>query len=212
MRTYGDRCGIARALDAVGDRWALLVVRELLLGPKRFTDLRAGLPRVSPDVLAQRLRELEASGVLRRDSLPPPAASQIYELTDRGRELKPVILALGRWGSGEPANDGPLGPDAAVIALMTMFDGELEGTFELRLDGHAFALRAAGGRLDAARGPAGAPDAVVGTSPGTLASVLWHGADPGQLAVTGDAQPFLRAFDHSSQPKQTDFQDGPSRS
>ena len=71
-RTYRDRCGIARALDAVGDRWALLVVRELLLGPKRFTDLRAGLPRVSPDVLAQRLRELEAAGVLRRDTLPPP--------------------------------------------------------------------------------------------------------------------------------------------
>ena len=88
LENYGDRCGIARALDAVGDRWALLVVRELLLGPKRFTDLRAGLPRVSPDVLAQRLRELEAVGVLRRDSLPPPAASQVYELTERGRELE----------------------------------------------------------------------------------------------------------------------------
>ena len=147
MRTYGDRCGIARALDAVGDRWALLVVRELLLGPKRFTDLRAGLPKVSPDVLAQRLRELEAAGVLRRDTLPPPAASQVYELTERGRALKTVVLELGRWGSGEPANDGPLGPDAAVIALMTMFRGDLEGTFELRLDGHAF-------RVEAADGPA----------------------------------------------------------
>jgi DNA-binding HxlR family transcriptional regulator len=156
-RTYGDRCGIARALDAVGDRWALLVVRELLLGPKRFTDLRAGLPRVSPDVLAQRLRELEDVGVVRRDHLPPPAASHVYELTDRGRELKPVILELGRWGSREPANDGPLGPDAAVIALMTMFTGELEGTYELRLDGQVFTLRAADGRLDAARGPATAP-------------------------------------------------------
>jgi len=194
MRTYGDRCGIARALDAVGDRWALLVVRELLLGPKRFTDLRTGLPRVSPDVLAQRLRELEAAGVLRRDSLPPPAASQVYELTERGRELKPVILELGRWGSGEPSNDGPLGPDAAVIALMTMFRGDLEGTFELRLDGHAFSLSAADGRLDAMRGPATDPDAVIEGMPGTLASVLWHGADPRQLAVKGDARRFLRAF------------------
>jgi DNA-binding HxlR family transcriptional regulator len=193
-RTYGDRCGIARALDAVGDRWALLVVRELLLGPKRFTDLRAGLPKVSPDVLAQRLRDLEAHGVLRRDTLPPPAASQVYELTQRGRELRTVILELGRWGSGEPANDGPLGPDAAVIALMTMFRGGVEGTFELRLDGHAFSVSAAGGRLDAARGPAESPDAVIEGDPGTLASVLWHGADPRRLAVTGDARAFLRAF------------------
>ena len=73
-RTYGDRCGVARALDVVGERWALLVVRELLLGPKRFTDLRAGLPNVGPDVLAQRLRELEAAGIVRRATLPPPAA------------------------------------------------------------------------------------------------------------------------------------------
>jgi DNA-binding HxlR family transcriptional regulator len=193
-RTYRDRCGIARALDAVGDRWALLVVRELLLAPKRFTDLRAGLPRVSPDVLAQRLRELEAAGVLRRDSLPPPAASQVYELTERGRGLRTVILELGRWGSGEPANDGPLGPDAAVIALMTMFRGGVEGTFELRLDGHAFTVTAADGRLDGARGPATAPTAVIEGTPGTLASVLWHGADPRQLTVSGDARRFLRAF------------------
>jgi DNA-binding HxlR family transcriptional regulator len=197
-RTYNDRCGIARALDAIGDRWALLVVRELLLGPKRFTDLRAGLPRVSPDVLAQRLRELESVGVLRRDTLPAPAASQVYELTERGRELKPVILELGRWGSRQPPNDGPLGPDAAVIALMTMFSGGLEGTYELRIDGHAFALRFAGGELDAARGSAEAPDAVIEGSPGALASVLWHGADPRGLTVTGDARPFLRAFQSPS--------------
>ena len=193
-RTYNDRCGIARALDAVGDRWALLVVRELLLGPKRFTDLRAGLAKVSPDVLAQRLRELESAGVLRRDTLPPPAASQVYELTPRGRELKTVILELGRWGSKEPPNDGPLGPDAAVIALMTMFHGDLEGMFELRLDGHAFALHAEDGRLDAKRGPATDPVAVIEGAPGMLASVLWHGTDRRRLAITGDASRFLRAF------------------
>src|SRR4051794_2891972 len=94
MRTYGDRCGIARALDLVGERWALLVVRELLLGPKRFTDLRAGLLKLSPDVLSQRLRELEEAGVVARRTLPAPAASRVYELTDRGRELEPVVLAL----------------------------------------------------------------------------------------------------------------------
>ena len=84
MRTYGDGCGIARALDVVGERWALLVVRELLLGPKRFTDLRAGLPHIGPDVLAQRLRELERDGILTRRKLAPPAASRVYELTERG--------------------------------------------------------------------------------------------------------------------------------
>src|SRR5215211_5215261 len=106
MRTYGDRCGVARALDLVGERWALLVVRELLLGPKRFTDLRGGLPNLGPDVLAQRLRELEQAGVLRRRVLPPPAASRVYELTERGRELEPVILGLGRWGSAAPFPPG----------------------------------------------------------------------------------------------------------
>src|SRR6187401_1310870 len=105
-RTYGDRCGVARALDLVGERWALLVVRELLLGPKRFTDLRAGLPGLSPDVLSQRLRELEQAGILARRTLPPPAASQVYELTDRGHELRPVVLALGRWGSRAPFPSG----------------------------------------------------------------------------------------------------------
>src|ERR1700748_865987 len=95
-RSYEDSCGIARALDVVGERWALLVVRELLLGPKRFTDLRAGLPRVGPDMLAARLRELEEAGVVGRRVLPPPAASKIYELTEWGAELAPVLLALGR--------------------------------------------------------------------------------------------------------------------
>src|SRR4051794_33882868 len=98
-RTYGDRCGIARALDAVGERWALLVVRELLLGPKRFTDLRAGLPGASPNVLAQRLRQLGGAGIVGRQTLPPPAAAQVYGLTGRGAALEPVILALGRWGA-----------------------------------------------------------------------------------------------------------------
>src|SRR5271167_1726439 len=96
-RTYHQICPVARALDVIGERWALLVVRELLLGPKRFTDLRAGMPNLSPDVLSQRLRELEQAGVLRRDRLPPPIASQVYELTDWGRELEPVVLGLGRW-------------------------------------------------------------------------------------------------------------------
>src|SRR4051794_8066328 len=116
-RTYGDSCGIARALDLVGERWALLVVRELMLGPKRFTDLRAGLRNLSADVLAQRLRQLEAAGVVRRRTLPPPAGSRVYELTDWGRDLEPALLALGRWGSRAalPPGSGPLGADALML-------------------------------------------------------------------------------------------------
>src|SRR4051812_30937505 len=150
-RTYSDRCGIARALDVVGERWALLVVRELLLGPKRFTDLRAGLPNVGPDMLTARLKELEAAGVVRRATLPPPAASKVYALTERGAELEPVILALGRWGSVAPVADAEaeLGVDAFVIALKTLFrpDGG-EARVELRLGDQRFAARVEKGRFE----------------------------------------------------------------
>ena len=123
LRTYGDGCGIAHALDLLGERWALLVVRELLLGPKRFTDLRDGLPNVSPNVLSQRLRELEDAAVVERRKLPPPAASWIYELTDWGRRLKPILLALGVWAVHSPAftGEGPVGTDSVILGLSTFF-------------------------------------------------------------------------------------------
>jgi DNA-binding HxlR family transcriptional regulator len=197
-RSYGDRCGVARALDLVGERWALLVVRELLLGPKRFTDLRAGLPQVGPDVLAQRLRDLEQSGLVRRGTLPPPAGSRIYELTERGRELEPVVIALGRFGSVAPFPPGEagIGVDAVVIALKSLFapaaaDG-IAATYELRLGAQRSRLDVADGRLEIARGSAPAPDATVETDPGTLASVLWHerrldeARRAGDLAIEGD--------------------------
>jgi DNA-binding HxlR family transcriptional regulator len=190
MRTYGDRCGIARALDVVGERWALLVVRDLLLGPKRFSDLRAGLSRVSPDVLSQRLRELEAAGVVQRRRLPRPAASQVYELTERGRELEPVVLGLGRWGSRTPVPDGdpPLSPDSAMLALKTLFDPaaarEVRATYELRFGDHEFHVLIADGALTIGRGPAEQPDAVIETEPETLAAVLWHGQRPDDSALT----------------------------
>src|SRR5450756_2718555 len=102
MRSYHDACGMAHALDLVGERWALLVVRELVLGPKRYTDLRADLPGISTTVLAHRLDELEQTGVVRRRRLAPPAGSTVYELTDWGQELEPVIRQLGRWGARSP--------------------------------------------------------------------------------------------------------------
>jgi DNA-binding HxlR family transcriptional regulator len=180
-RKYGDRCGIARALDLIGERWALLVVRELLLGPKRFTDLRAGLPHVSPDVLSQRLRELEGDGIVQRRTLAPPAGSRVYELTDRGMELEPVILALGRWGSSAPfpPGDARLGVDSAILALRTLFDPAaadgLTASYELRLGDQRFHARVADGRLEVARGSADDPDASIDTDTGTLSALLWHG-------------------------------------
>jgi DNA-binding HxlR family transcriptional regulator len=197
-RTYGDRCGVARALDIVGERWALLVVRELLLGPKRFTDLRAGLPHVGPDILAQRLRELEQSGIVRRGTLPPPAGSRIYELTERGHELEPIVVALGRFGSVAPFPPGEaqIGVDAVVIALKSLFaPGFADGvgaSYELRLGEQRFRLDVADGRIDVARGSAQAPDATIETDPGTLAAILWHGRGldaarrAGDVAITGD--------------------------
>ena len=199
MRTYGDRCGIARALDLVGERWALLVVRELLLGPKRFTDLRAGLPNIGPDVLSQRLRELEERGVVRRDKLPPPAASQVYELTDWGRELEPIVLGLGRWGSQAPvpSADAPLGPDAAMLALKTMFepaDG-FRARLEVRFREHHYDVRVDGAELQIVRGSAEHPDATIATDPGTLATVLWHNGDAKSVTVDGDREVFRRFQD-----------------
>jgi len=206
VRTYQDPCGIARALDVIGERWALLVVRELLLGPKRFTDLRAGLPHVGPDVLAQRLRELEQSGVIRRGKLPPPAASRVYELTEWGQKLEPVVLGLGRWGSQAPfpAGEGVLGPDALVIALKTLFDrtrvnGLAGRSFELRLGEEVFAINFTDAQMNARRGPADAPLARIATDSGTLQQVLWHGHPlrDGEVEIDGDqraAERFLTLF------------------
>jgi DNA-binding HxlR family transcriptional regulator len=189
-RDYGDSCGIARALDAVGERWALLIVRELLLGPKRFTDLRAGLPRIGPDMLAARLRELEVAGLVGQRRLAPPAARTVYELTADGRELQPVLHALGRWGSRRPLRPDPppLSPDAAVVAMQTMFEPDpaaRPSMIALRLDGQEFSLGVGADRLAAAAGPGAAPAATVETDPATLAAVLWHGLDVDQAIATG---------------------------
>jgi DNA-binding HxlR family transcriptional regulator len=208
-RTYGDSCGIARALDLVGERWALLVARELLLGPKRFTDLRTGLPKLSADVLSQRLRELERIGVVRRRRLPPPASAQVYELTEWGLELEPVLLALGRWGSRAalPVEAPELGVDAVAVALKTMFDPPTprpaQVGYQLRLGEHSFDVRVAGDQIELTRGELTSPDAVIDTDSQTLAALLWHGQpvkaalDAGSLTIQGDkreARRFLRMF------------------
>jgi DNA-binding HxlR family transcriptional regulator len=179
-RTYGDVCGVARALDLVGERWALLVVRELLLGPKRFTDLRGDLPHVGPDVLTQRLRDLGEAGIVRRRRLPPPAASQIYELTELGTELEPVVMALGHFGSllPVPAGEPVMSFDAHILSLRTLFDPalaqDLRARVELRLGEQRFRAEVADGRFEIERGDASSPDAAIVTDAGTLIAIA-HG-------------------------------------
>jgi DNA-binding HxlR family transcriptional regulator len=203
-RTYGDGCSSAHALDLVGERWALLIVRDLLFGPKRFSDLAAGLPHGSPNVLTQRLRELEAAGVVRRRRLPPPASAMVYELTDWGAELEPILLGLQRWGSASPTlpPDVPVGCDAAMLALKNAFDaaadGDLDTVIEVRFGAGTFAVDVAGGAIDIRRGVANDPRAVVETDPSTLEEVVFglrSRADAearGDLTVTGDDAAFDR--------------------
>jgi DNA-binding HxlR family transcriptional regulator len=198
-RSYGDACGIARALDAVGERWALMVVRELLLGPKRFTDLRSGLPHVSPDVLAQRLRDLEAVGIVQHRRLPPPFTAQVYELTPSGRALEPVLIELGRWGGANappPSDSMCMSLDAYIVSLRTLFDptraGDFAAQIELRLADHAFGIAIAGGEIETTCGELAGADAAIEADPRTLLDVL-HGhrtlADAlasGDLRIEGD--------------------------
>jgi DNA-binding HxlR family transcriptional regulator len=177
-RSYGEACRFAYALDLVGERWALLVIRELLLGPKRFTDLRAGLPHASSNILSGRLRELEQAGVVHRRKLPPPAASQVYELTEWGKELEPIVTQLGAWGARSPVppESMEIGPDSIVLALRSLFDPKaasgLTASYELRLDEERFHVDVAGGELGLGRGPAANPAATIETDPGTLAALL----------------------------------------
>jgi len=209
MRTYCDGCAAAHALDLIGERWALLVVRELLLGPKRFTDLRAGLPSVSPNVLAQRLRELERAGVVRRRKLPPPAASRVYELTDWGMELEPVIIRLGRWGTRSPSRprDAQLGVDSLILSFRTMFDPRaadgLNASYELRLGEESFRAEVAEGRFEVARGGTVRPDAIIEADPATLAALVYEGRELAEALSSGDiriegereaVERFLRLF------------------
>src|SRR5947207_658087 len=184
-RSYDDPCGLARALDVVGERWALLVVRELLYGPKRFTDLRLGLPTASQNVLSHRLRQLEDAGVVRRRRLGPPASAWAYELTERGSELEPAVVQLARWGSRAPLRSGAeLSAAALVLALRTTFEpaaaGDLRASYELQLGDDRFRAEVADGRLELARGAAREPDAVIQATVPALRTVLFGGGSPAE--------------------------------
>jgi len=204
---------MAHALDLVGERWALLIVRELLLGPKRFTDLRAGLPHASTNILSDRLRELEQNAIVRHRKLPPPAASSVYELTEWGRELEPVVTKLGAWGARSPLppESQTIGPDSMVLALGSLFDpdaaGDLLATYALRIGEESFGVEVADGEVHLERGAPEAPEAPEATlafpDAATMAAVLTgqlrleEATSSGAMRVEGSkqgAKRFLRLF------------------
>ena len=190
-RSYKQFCGIARALDLVGERWALLVVRELVLGPKRFKDLREGLPGVATNVLSQRLRQLEDDGVVTRRRLPPPASCTVYELTDYGRQLVPILLDLGRWGASSLGARSPgetLRSEWLAVAMMAFYEPRaaegLSATIRLDLGDALFTLRLDRGRLEIAHGSNGPADLTIVADPETLVASLAGAPIP--LQAEGD--------------------------
>jgi DNA-binding HxlR family transcriptional regulator len=177
-RRYDDACGAAHALDLVGERWALLVMRELMLGPKRFGDLRADLPGISANVLTQRLEGLEAAGVLVRRKLPPPASAQVYELTPWGYESEPIFQVLGRWAARSPGHDPtlPLSANSLMLSFRTMVDpariAGVAARIGFRLGRESFVVRVVQGEVIAERGePEGADTVFTGPPPAVAAAV-----------------------------------------
>lgn len=193
-RSYGDQCGVARSLDVIGERWALLIVRELLLGPKRFNDLLAGLPGASPNVISQRLRELAGNDVVRHRDLGPPARVGVYELTGWGRELEPVVLHLGQWGTRAPLPEAAgWSLDSLLIALQGTADpAVVNGRYELRVGTDVLTVDGTSGSVRMRRGTADRPQAVLTTDADTLHAValgirpIADAAGSGDLRLDGD--------------------------
>jgi DNA-binding HxlR family transcriptional regulator len=208
-RTYSQYCGLACALELVGERWALLIVRDLLRGPKRFTDLRRGLPRIPTNVLSSRLKELEEAGIVARRILPRPSTGIVYELTDCGRELEDVVLRLGLWGAKtmrEPRPEDTVNADSALLGLRALFHPDaarkLRATYELRLGGLVVHARIDRGTLEVDEGPLDEPDLVLETDFSFRAVLtgevgLEDALASGRLRLEGDRkllEPFVEAF------------------
>ena len=199
-RRYDDACAAAHGMDLIGERWAMPVIRELLLGPRRFTDLKKSLNGISANVLTQRLEGLEAAGILARRRLPPPASVQVYELTPWGYEAAPIFQALGRWAVRSPRHDPsrPFSPVSLMLSLRTMFDPEAaqgcSGRILLRMGEESFFWVREKGEIRIGRGEMDSPDAVVTGSPTAIASIVYAGRPldeaiaAGELGVEGDLE------------------------
>jgi DNA-binding HxlR family transcriptional regulator len=202
-RGYDDACGTAHGLELVGDRWALLVMRELLLGPRRFSDLRRDLPGISANVLGQRLAELESRGLVRKVRLPPPAARDAYQATDWGLEIEPVIVTLGRFAARSPGHDPtlPLSPVSLMLSFRTMFDARksrnFDGRIGLVMGEESFVARVRKDKIKVVRSDLEGCDAVIRGAPEAIAAVVYGGSPSAGLALEGDevlARRFLTLF------------------
>jgi DNA-binding HxlR family transcriptional regulator len=206
-KRFDQYCPMAHALTLVGERWSLLVVRELLKGPKRYTDLAAGLPGIGTNILAARLRHLEQAGIVRRHKLPPPAASTVYELTDYGADLDEVLYTLARWGArtlGPPGPDDELYPDWGLNAFPALFNADaargLTETYVIRVDDDDFTVRLEDGRMHATMGATEAPDLDVAMDMETFHALATGDLEPqnalatGRLRLDGDPATLARCF------------------
>jgi DNA-binding HxlR family transcriptional regulator/putative sterol carrier protein len=194
-KRYDQYCPVCHALGLVGERWALLIVRELLRGPKRYTDLVEGLPGIGTNILASRLRELEDAGVLRKHKLPPPAASTVYELTEYGQQLEEPVYALARWGArtlGPPGEGDDPYPDWAFNAFPALLDREaargLDETYVLRIGDDVFTVRVADGQVHVETGAADEADLDATMSMGTFYGLASGELDPRTALTEGWAQ------------------------
>jgi DNA-binding HxlR family transcriptional regulator/putative sterol carrier protein len=206
-RTYDQYCAVARALDVVGERWTLLLVRELLTGPKRFKDLLDGLSGIGTTLLTARLKDLEGNGILRRTTLPPPAGSKVYELTDLGRSLEPVVMALSRWGLKlleAPRPEEETRAAWAMVALQSSLKLEAvrgrKETYEFRVDGESFHVQVEGDEAEVRQGSAVDPDLIISGETETLLSVaagrltLAEAIEAGAIATEGDRGSLARCL------------------
>src|SRR5688500_15416569 len=197
-RRYDDACAATHGMDIIGERWALPVMRELMLGPRRFGELKASLHGISANVLTQRLEGLEAAGVVRRTRLPPPASVQVYELTPWGYEAGPIFQAMGRWAVKSPAHD-PTRPFSAVslmLSFRTMMDlartKGLKARIGFRIGEDSFILGIDDGRVELARGPLDGADLVFTGTTSAMGAAAYGGAPlrdleaAGELAIAGD--------------------------
>ena len=195
QRTYNQYCATARTLDLVGERWTLLLIRELLTGPKRFGDLQASLRGLGTGLLAARLKHLEREGLAHKITLPPPARTPAYALTEAGEELGPAILALARWGlkwaMGEPRETEAFHPGWAVLGLRACFDAEaaagLRAVYEFRIDDDVFHARIGDGAIEALHGPAQHPDATITISEEAFLGLIGQGLTFAEAIETGAA-------------------------
>ena len=191
-RGYDDACGTAHALELIGERWSLLVLRELMLGPRRFSELKVDLPGLSGNVLSQRLDELEARGLARKLRLPPPASVQVYEATEWGLEAEPIVQALGRWAARSPRHDPtlPISGVSILLSFRTMIDRERARGIDARIGfrfGHSgYVATIHDGEIIVARGLAEGCDVVFTAAPTALAAVVYGGAPLDSIGIEGD--------------------------